>query len=171
MKKRLVPAALALLACACANPALSADKHEGKPAHWSYSGHADPAHCYVTGTGLTHLGSADTRDAMHKKIGGDVETLVRGTLGRLLFSGDEAKKPVNVISGGKPTIYDPTGTIGGACSYRFVYAAKLLEEPKPGEGPAAPPMGREDPKMGEPAMRAAARSTWPNSARALLTFC
>jgi hypothetical protein len=37
--------------------------------------HPDPAHCYVTGTGLTHLGSADTRDAMHKKIGGDVESL------------------------------------------------------------------------------------------------
>lgn len=37
--------------------------------------HADPAHCYVTGTGLTHLGSADTRDAMHKKIDGDVEAL------------------------------------------------------------------------------------------------
>jgi ATPase subunit of ABC transporter with duplicated ATPase domains len=33
--------------------------------------------------------------------GGDVETLVRGTLGRLLFSGDDAKKPVNVISGGE----------------------------------------------------------------------
>ena len=31
----------------------------------------------------------------------NVETLVRGTLGRLLFSGDEAKKPVNVISGGE----------------------------------------------------------------------
>ncbi|MFC3282177.1 AraD1 family protein [Litchfieldella rifensis] len=27
--------------------------------------HPDPAHCLVTGTGLTHLGSADTRDAMH----------------------------------------------------------------------------------------------------------
>ncbi|RAR62878.1 MULTISPECIES: AraD1 family protein [Halomonadaceae] len=27
--------------------------------------HADPAHCLVTGTGLTHLGSADTRSAMH----------------------------------------------------------------------------------------------------------
>ena len=26
--------------------------------------HPDPAHCYVTGTGLTHLGSADTRDSM-----------------------------------------------------------------------------------------------------------
>jgi hypothetical protein len=28
--------------------------------------HADPAHLYITGTGLTHLGSASTRDAMHK---------------------------------------------------------------------------------------------------------
>ncbi len=27
--------------------------------------HPDPAHCLVTGTGLTHLGSADTRSAMH----------------------------------------------------------------------------------------------------------
>jgi len=33
--------------------------------------------------------------------GGDVETLMRGTLGRLLFSGDEVKKSVKVISGGE----------------------------------------------------------------------
>ncbi len=33
--------------------------------------------------------------------GGDLETLIRGTLGRLLFSGDDVKKPVNVISGGE----------------------------------------------------------------------
>jgi ATPase subunit of ABC transporter with duplicated ATPase domains len=33
--------------------------------------------------------------------GDDLETLVRGTLGRLLFSGDEQKKPVKVISGGE----------------------------------------------------------------------
>ncbi len=33
--------------------------------------------------------------------GGDLETLVRGTLGRLLFSGEEQKKSVNVISGGE----------------------------------------------------------------------
>ncbi len=33
--------------------------------------------------------------------GGDVETLVRGTLGRLLFSGDEVRKSVKVISGGE----------------------------------------------------------------------
>lgn len=29
--------------------------------------HPDPAHLYLTGTGLTHLGSAATRDAMHKE--------------------------------------------------------------------------------------------------------
>ena len=33
--------------------------------------------------------------------GGEVETLIRGTLGRLLFSGDEVKKSVKVISGGE----------------------------------------------------------------------
>lgn len=33
--------------------------------------------------------------------GSDVETLVRGTLGRLLFSGDEVKKSVRVLSGGE----------------------------------------------------------------------
>jgi len=30
--------------------------------------HPDPAHTLVSGTGLTHLGSAETRDAMHKKL-------------------------------------------------------------------------------------------------------
>jgi hypothetical protein len=30
--------------------------------------HPDPAHCRVSGTGLTHLGSADARDAMHRKL-------------------------------------------------------------------------------------------------------
>jgi len=33
--------------------------------------------------------------------GDDLETLIRGTLGRLLFSGDEVKKAVRVISGGE----------------------------------------------------------------------
>jgi len=31
--------------------------------------HPDPTHLHVTGTGLTHLGSAATRDAMHKANG------------------------------------------------------------------------------------------------------
>jgi hypothetical protein len=30
--------------------------------------HPDDAHCLVTGTGLTHLGSAESRNAMHKKL-------------------------------------------------------------------------------------------------------
>lgn len=37
--------------------------------------HPDPAHCLVSGTGLTHLGSAATRDAMHHKLAGDEATL------------------------------------------------------------------------------------------------
>ena len=37
----------------------------------------------------------------HAGEGEDLETLIRGTLGRLLFSGDDVKKPVNVISGGE----------------------------------------------------------------------
>lgn len=36
--------------------------------------HPDPAHMHMTGTGLTHLGSAATRDAMHAKLEG-AETL------------------------------------------------------------------------------------------------
>lgn len=35
--------------------------------------HPDAAHLHMTGTGLTHLGSAATRDAMHSKIGGKAE--------------------------------------------------------------------------------------------------
>jgi len=30
--------------------------------------HPDPAHCLVSGTGLTHLGSAAARDVMHQKL-------------------------------------------------------------------------------------------------------
>ncbi|MFN3972155.1 MAG: AraD1 family protein [Gemmobacter sp.] len=37
--------------------------------------HPDPAHLHLTGTGLTHLGSAATRDAMHAKAATEAETL------------------------------------------------------------------------------------------------
>jgi hypothetical protein len=37
--------------------------------------HPDPAHCHVTGTGLTHLGSAAARDQMHQKLGAAEATL------------------------------------------------------------------------------------------------
>lgn len=54
--------------------------------------HPDPAHCLVTGTGLTHLGSAQTRDAMHAKIAGATETL-----------SDSMKIFRWGVEGGKPT--------------------------------------------------------------------
>lgn len=41
----------------------------------------------------------DARDSAGES--GDVETLIRGTLGRLLFSGDDVKKPLRVLSGGE----------------------------------------------------------------------
>jgi len=37
--------------------------------------HPDPARCLVSGTGLTHLGSASARDAMHQKVAGDEAAL------------------------------------------------------------------------------------------------
>ena len=39
--------------------------------------HPDAAHLHLTGTGLTHLGSASTRDAMHKKLADDGEEALR----------------------------------------------------------------------------------------------
>jgi hypothetical protein len=58
--------------------------------------HPDAAHCLVTGTGLTHLGSADTRDKMHKKISGGVESL-----------SDSMKMFRMGLEGGKPQLPGP----------------------------------------------------------------
>ena len=58
--------------------------------------HPDPTHMYLTGTGLTHLGSAAARDAMHGNVGDDgspSDTMKMFRLG---------------LSGGKP----PEGAIG-----------------------------------------------------------
>jgi hypothetical protein len=72
--------------------------------------HPDPAHCYVTGTGLTHLGSADTRDAMHKKIGGDVESLSDSM--KMFRMGVEGGKPQGDTPGVQPEwFYKGDGSI------------------------------------------------------------
>lgn len=60
--------------------------------------HPDPAHCYVTGTGLTHLGSAEGRDQMHKAAAG-------GTLTdsmRMFNMGLEGGKPADGKLGVQP---------------------------------------------------------------------
>jgi hypothetical protein len=72
--------------------------------------HSDDAHTYVTGTGLTHLGSADTRDAMHKKIGGDVESLSDSM--KMFRMGVEGGKPAAGAAGVQPEwFYKGDGSI------------------------------------------------------------
>ncbi len=72
--------------------------------------HPDAAHCYVTGTGLTHLGSADTRDAMHKKIGGDIDTLSDSM--KMFRMGVEGGKPSAGTAGVQPEwFYKGDGSI------------------------------------------------------------
>lgn len=54
--------------------------------------HADPAHLFVTGTGLSHLGSAETRDAMHTKVTGVAEETLTDSM-RMFRMGLEGGKP------------------------------------------------------------------------------
>ena len=61
--------------------------------------HPDPAHLVVTGTGLTHLGSAEGRDAMHKKLTGD-DTLTDSM--RMFKLGLESGKPRPGEEGAQP---------------------------------------------------------------------
>jgi hypothetical protein len=75
--------------------------------------HPDDAHCFVTGTGLTHLGSADTRDAMHKKIGGAVENLSDSM--KMFRLGVEGGKPAPGTAGVQPEwFYKGDGSIVAA---------------------------------------------------------
>ncbi len=53
--------------------------------------HPDPTHCYVTGTGLTHLGSAQTRDQMHAESADGEATLTDSM--RMFQWGLEGGKP------------------------------------------------------------------------------
>jgi len=54
--------------------------------------HPDPTHLYVTGTGLTHLGSASTRDAMHKKTSEVAEETLTDSM-KMFRMGLEGGKP------------------------------------------------------------------------------
>lgn len=63
--------------------------------------HPDPAHCLVTGTGLTHLGSADTRDAMHAKTQEVNEAELTDSM-RMFKLGVEGGKPEGGPPGAQP---------------------------------------------------------------------
>ncbi len=62
--------------------------------------HTDPAHCLVTGTGLTHLGSADTRSAMHAKAQAAEEDMTDSM--RMFKLGVEGGKPDAGQPGAQP---------------------------------------------------------------------
>lgn len=62
--------------------------------------HPDPAHCLVSGTGLTHLGSASTRDRMHQQKAQD-EASMTDTL-RMFKWGLEGGKPPAGQVGAQP---------------------------------------------------------------------
>ncbi len=59
--------------------------------------HPDPAHMLITGTGLTHLGSADARDRMHKA---KTETMTDSM--RMFQRGLEGGKPAPGTVGSQP---------------------------------------------------------------------
>jgi hypothetical protein len=62
--------------------------------------HPDPAHFLVTGTGLTHLGSATTRAAMHQKLAGEESELTDSM--RMFRLGLEGGKPAGSKPGVQP---------------------------------------------------------------------
>ena len=71
--------------------------------------HADPAHLLVSGTGLTHLGSAEGRDKMHKAAASG-ETLTDSM--RMFLMGLEGGKPVPGQVGVQPEwFYKGDGSI------------------------------------------------------------
>ena len=63
--------------------------------------HPDPAHLYVTGTGLTHLGSASTRDAMHKSTAADEPEKLTDSM-KMFRMGLEGGKPEAGQAGVQP---------------------------------------------------------------------
>ena len=71
--------------------------------------HKDPAHVFVSGTGLTHLGSAEGRDAMHRDLA-DPATLTDSM--RMYRLGLEGGKPKKGETGAQPEwFYKGDGSI------------------------------------------------------------
>ncbi|WP_312375525.1 AraD1 family protein [Pseudomonas oryzihabitans] len=62
--------------------------------------HEDPAHCLVTGTGLTHLGSAATRDKMHQQNSQEEAKLTDSM--RMFKWGVEGGRPAAGSAGAQP---------------------------------------------------------------------
>ena len=92
--------------------------------------HPDAAHCVVTGTGLTHLGSAEGRDKMHKAAATGQATDSM----RMFLMGLEGGKPASGLAGVQPEwFYKGDGSIlvaPGAALSQPCFAADGGEEPE-----------------------------------------
>lgn len=72
--------------------------------------HEDPAHCLISGTGLTHLGSASTRDKMHQQKVDDAAALT--DTARMFQWGVEGGRPASGSAGAQPEwFYKGDGSI------------------------------------------------------------
>jgi len=94
--------------------------------------HPDPAHCLVTGTGLTHLGSATARDKMHQKLAGSSEELTDSL--KMFKLGLNGGKPARGKTGVQPEwFYKGDGSwlvAPGAALERPAFALDGGEEPE-----------------------------------------
>jgi len=97
--------------------------------------HPDPHHCLVSGTGLTHLGSAATRDAMHQKAKAQAESGAPVTDSARMFQwGVEGGKPSGKEPGAQPEwFYKGNGSIVVGCGSAITapsFALDCGEEPE-----------------------------------------
>ncbi|MBC8982371.1 FAH family protein [Pseudomonas lurida] len=76
--------------------------------------HEDPAHCLISGTGLTHLGSASTRDKMHQQKADDQAALT-----------DTARMFQWGIDGGRPA----AGTVGAQPEWFYKGDGSIVVRP------------------------------------------
>lgn len=97
--------------------------------------HPDPHHCLVSGTGLTHLGSAATRDAMHQQAKTPIENAPPVTDSARMFQwGIEGGKPTGSEPGAQPEwFYKGNGNIVVGCGSPITapsFALDCGEEPE-----------------------------------------
>jgi hypothetical protein len=93
--------------------------------------HPDPAHCLVSGTGLTHLGSAAARDSMHAKLTSTAE--LTDSM-KMFKAGVEGGKPNGSKHGMQPVwFYKGNGRNVVACGRSLLspdFAEDHGEEPE-----------------------------------------
>ena len=96
--------------------------------------HPDPARCLVSGTGLTHLGSADARDRMHQKAAEEGEESLSDSMKMFKWG----------LEGGKP----PAGAIGAQPEWFYKGDGSILAAPEqPFEMPDFAEDGGEEPEL------------------------